>query len=104
MQKVRKGFILPSAAITISPRQIENFQELDMSPEVGDVVYGRVTRVGEHGSLENREGRFNLVTDGTCALFVYENRYSAPERRRCKIRFRFYTLGVSLDVIWEMSA
>ena len=78
MQKIRPGFILPSAVFTISPRQVKNYQKLDKSPEVGDVVYGRVTYVGEHSSLENKEGRTHMINDGNRALFIYGNRY-APD-------------------------
>jgi hypothetical protein len=78
MKKIRPGFILPSAAYTIVPRQVRSYQKLDKTPEVGDVVYGRVCYVGQHGSLENKQGRIHIASDGTRSLFVYGNRY-APD-------------------------
>lgn len=78
MKRIRPGFILPSAAYTISPKQIKQFGPSEPSPQVGDVVYGRVTYVGQHGSLENKQGRIHIIGDGTRAVFVYGNRY-APD-------------------------
>lgn len=78
MSRIRPGFILPSAAFTVSPRQIKDYQPLDEPPQVGDVIFGRVSYVGEHGSLENKEGRIHLINDGSRAVFVYGNRY-APD-------------------------
>ncbi len=78
MNKIRPGFILPSAAYTIAPRQIKQYVKRDKRPEVGDVVFGRVSYVGEHSSLENKQGRIHMIGDGSRSLFVYGNRY-APD-------------------------
>jgi len=78
MKRIRPGFILPSAAYTISPRQVKRFVPQEGVPRVGDVVYGRITHLGQHGTLENKQGRIHLATDGTRAVFVYGNRY-APD-------------------------
>ncbi len=78
MPDIRPGFILPSAAFTINPKLIKHYADLDRAPEVGDLVYGRVANLGEHGTLENKEGRIHMVTDRTRSIFVYGNRY-APD-------------------------
>lgn len=78
MQKIRPGFILPSAAFTISQRQIRSLDHSDRPPCAGDLVYGTVTYVGEHGTLENKEGRIHMIGDGSRAVFVFGNRY-APD-------------------------
>lgn len=78
MNKIRPGFILPSAAYTISSRMIQSYERLDRAPRVGDLVYGRVSYLGEHSSLENKEGRIHIITDATRAVFVFGNRY-APD-------------------------
>jgi hypothetical protein len=78
MPKIRPGFILPSAAYTIGPRLIKTFEDIDRTPEVGDLVYGRIAYLGQHGTLENKEGRIHIITDRTRAVFVYGNRY-APD-------------------------
>ena len=78
MKKIRPGYILPSAAYTISPRQVKGFDKLDRTPEVGDLIYGRVSYIGHHGSLENKEGRIHMINDGARAVFVFGNRY-APD-------------------------
>lgn len=90
MQKIRPGFILPSAAFTISPRQIKNYAKLDRSPRVGDLVLGRVVYVGEHSSLENKEGRIHMITDRTRAVFVFGNRY-APDAFEGLVPEKFMT-------------
>lgn len=78
VKKIPRGFIIPSAAITIPKRQIRFYQYLDRSPEVGDVVYGSVSRTGQHSSLENASGRIHMIQDGSKAVFVFGNRY-APD-------------------------
>jgi len=78
MKKIRPGFILPSAAYTIQLRQVKHYAKLDKPPEIGDVLFGRVSYIGEHSSLENKEGRIHMINDGTRAVFVYGNRY-APD-------------------------
>lgn len=77
-QKIDKGFILPSAALTIKNSQARFYSFLNKQPEVGDVIYGVVTRIGQHSSLENASGRIHMVHDGTKAIFVFGNRY-APD-------------------------
>ena len=78
MTKIRPGFLLPSAAITVNPKLIKQYKQLAKPPEVGDLIYGRVRYLGQHGSLENREGRIHMITDRSRAIFVFGNRY-APD-------------------------
>ena len=78
MNKIRPGFILPSGAFTIKPQQVKYYERLDRIPQVGDVLFGRVSYIGQHGSLENKEGRIHMINDGTRAVFIYGNRY-APD-------------------------
>jgi hypothetical protein len=76
MKKVPLGYISTSAAFTIPKAKFCNF--VDKKPEVGDVVYGRVTRLGQHCELENKSGRIHSINDGSKAIFVFGNRY-APD-------------------------
>jgi hypothetical protein len=78
MQKINKGFILPSGAFTIKWNQIKFHKYLDKQPEAGDLVYGIITRIGHHSSLENASGRIHIIHNGTKAVFVFGNRY-APD-------------------------
>lgn len=78
MKRINPGFILPSAALTIKTTQVKFYQYLDKQPEPGDVVYGLVSRIGEHSTLENKSGRIHIIHNGTKAVFVYGNRY-APD-------------------------
>ena len=78
MEKVDKGFILPSAALTLRRSQIKYYVPLDKFPEIGDVVYGQICRIGQHSSLENASGRIHMIHDGTKSVFVFGNRY-APD-------------------------
>ena len=78
MKKIAPGYILPSAAYTITRRQVKFYDFVDKTPEVGDVVYGRVTRLGQHSELENKSGRIHSINDGSKAIFVFGNRY-APD-------------------------
>jgi hypothetical protein len=78
VRRIGKGFILPSAALTIKNSQAKFYSFLDKRPQVGDVVYGVVTRIGQHSSLENASGRIHMIHDGTKTIFVFGNRY-APD-------------------------
>lgn len=78
MKKIAPGFILPSAALTISPRRCKLYEYTDKAPEIGDLVYGRIVRLGQHSELENQSGRIHSMNDGSRAVFVFGNRY-APD-------------------------
>jgi hypothetical protein len=78
MHKLSKGFIVPSAAFSISKKLIKGYIKSEKKPEVGDLVYGTVKSIGQHRSLENREGRIHNIYRGTTGVFVFGNRY-APD-------------------------
>lgn len=78
MKKIKRGFILPSAAFTIKGKQVRYYDALDKPPEIGDVAYGTISRIGQHSSLENASGRIHVIHNGTRAIFVFGHRY-APD-------------------------
>lgn len=78
IKEIQPGFILPSAAFTIQRKQIKRRALIEHTPQVGDLIVGKIHRIGEHFNLENKEGRLHLVNDGTRAVFVLGNRY-APD-------------------------
>lgn len=78
MKKIDKGFILPSAAITVKRKAIKYYQKMNKPPEPGDIAYGMICRLGEHSSLENVSGRIHKIYVGTKTIFVFGNRY-APD-------------------------
>jgi hypothetical protein len=78
MKKISRGFLLPSAAFTIKRSQIKFYEFSDRPPQLGDMIYGEISRIGQHSSLENPSGRIHLIHDGTKAVFVFANRY-APD-------------------------
>jgi hypothetical protein len=77
-KKIGKGFIFPSAALTIKPSQIKYYRLFDKPPQAGDLIYGVIDCIGQHSSLENASGRIHIIHDGTKAIFVFGNRY-APD-------------------------
>jgi len=78
MNRIKEGYILPSAANTIDSSQIRYYSLVDKKPEIGDLIYGTVDRVIQHVSLENKEGRIHAMHEGSRAIFVLGNRY-APD-------------------------
>jgi hypothetical protein len=78
MKKIPPGYIMPSAAYTITKKHVKFYAFMDKQPEVGDVVYGRVARIGQHSELENKSGRIHTINDGMKGIFVFGNRY-APD-------------------------
>jgi len=75
---ISAGYILPSAAFTIEPKQIKQYVFEDRVPQVGDLVYGKVILKGQHEDLENKHGRIHSLNTDTKAVFVMGNRY-APD-------------------------
>ncbi|MFT4540912.1 MAG: hypothetical protein ACI835_003372 [Planctomycetota bacterium] len=91
-KKIAPGFIHPSAAYSVPKNLIRTYALSEFSPRPGDIVYGRVSRVGFHSNLENRSGRLHTVNDGSKAVFVYGNRYApdhyeglVPDRPRTEV-------------------
>jgi hypothetical protein len=78
MKKIKSGYILPSAALTVARSRINNYAQVDKVPEAGDLVYGRIAQLVQHMALENKEGRIHAINEGTRAIFVLGNRY-APD-------------------------
>ena len=78
MNRITRGFILPSAAFVIKSNQIIFYKYFDKPPEPGDLVYGTIDRIGHHSSLENASGRIHMIHNGIKAVFVFGNRY-APD-------------------------
>jgi hypothetical protein len=78
MNKIRGGFILPSAVYTVPRSEIHSYVRVDKAPIAGDLAYGRMEYLGQHSSLENKQGRIHTVNDGARAIFVFGNRY-APD-------------------------
>ncbi len=76
--RIPPGFIHPSAAFSVRKGQIRGYRFIEKVPEPGDVVYGRISRLGFHSQLENRSGRLHVLNDGSKSIFVYGNRY-APD-------------------------
>jgi hypothetical protein len=78
MKKIKRGFILPSAAFTVKGKHVKFYDFSEKKPEPGDVVYGTINRIGQHSSLENASGRIHVIHNGSKAIFVFGNRY-APD-------------------------
>lgn len=61
MKKISPGFLLPSAAYTVKKSAIKLYAFQDRVPQVGDLVYGRIIRIGQHSGLENKNGRIHVI-------------------------------------------
>jgi len=78
MKRISPGFLIPSSAYTVGKKQIKHYDFTDKSPEVGDLVYAKVIRMGQHVEIENKEGRIHNINDGSRIIGVMGNRY-APD-------------------------
>lgn len=76
VRKITPGFILPSSAFTVNRKQVKRYVFIDKKPAAGDLVYGTISHIGEHASLENKEGRLHKLGHGSRAVFVFGNRYA----------------------------
>jgi hypothetical protein len=77
-KKIKISCIIPSSAKTISKNKISEYEFIDKKPEVGDVVYGSVLKLGQYSQIENKNGRLHTIVEGVRSLFVFGNRY-APD-------------------------
>ncbi len=79
MKKIQQNCIIPSAAYSIPRNLIKLYCDIpEKIPEMGDLVYGEVSRLGFHTSLESVSARIHTIHDRTRAVFVFGNRY-APD-------------------------
>jgi len=78
MEKIKKGIAIPSAAFTITQKSLKFYKFIEKEPQEGDVVYGMVSRIGQHSSLENKSGRIHMIHNGSLGVFVFGTRY-APD-------------------------
>ncbi len=79
MGKIAPGYFLPSAAIVVPKNRISTFEARPAHvPQVGDLVYAKVTQLGQHQTLENKQGRCHILAEGARFIGVFGNRY-APD-------------------------
>lgn len=79
MRKIQQNCIIPSAAFSVPKKRIRQFHEIpERSPRVGVLVYGEVSQLGFHRTLESVSARLHTIHDRTRAVFVFGNRY-APD-------------------------
>lgn len=79
MKKIKSKFLFPSAAFSLSKKQVRFYKEIEnYIPKVGDAVFGEIVHVGEHSSLENKSARIHMIDNGSKGVFVFGNRY-APD-------------------------
>ena len=70
--------IQPSGIYCLPRKRFQTYLPLEKPPEVGDVLYGTISYLGFHSTLENKHGRIHAINDGTRSLFVVGSRY-APD-------------------------
>lgn len=79
MEKIKAGIVFPSAAYGLTRKQVKFYQAMpERLPQVGDVIYGEITNLGEHSNLENKSARIHMIHNGSRSIFVFANRY-APD-------------------------
>lgn len=77
MKKIKQNCIIPSAAYSVPRKWIKQYSEIpDRVPQAGDLIYGEVTALGYHTSLESVSARIHTIHDRTRAVFVFGNRYA----------------------------
>ncbi|UCE07883.1 MAG: hypothetical protein JSW07_07585 [bacterium] len=80
MEKIKSNCIIPSSAFSVPKSLIKHYDtNIKKSPEVGDLVFGEVSELGYHRSLESRSARLHTINIGTRSVFVFGNRY-APDQ------------------------
>ncbi len=79
MNTIQQNCIIPSAAFSVPTKFIKRYCQLpEYIPQVGDLVYGEISSLGFHKSIESVSARIHTIHDHTRAIFVFGNRY-APD-------------------------
>ncbi len=77
MEKIKSNCIVSSSAFSVPKSLIKQYDPNNYkTPEVGDVVYGEIKKLGQHKSIESRSARVHTLNVGTRAVFVFGNRYA----------------------------
>ncbi len=78
-KKIDEGFIIPSGLNSVPKSELVYIGDYVKKPQVGDVVYCRVTTISQHVRLENKQGRIHDLYKGSEFIGVFGNRY-APDQ------------------------
>ena len=79
MKKIRQNCIIPSAAFSVPKKLIRQFDYFpERVPQMGDLMFGEVSQLGFHTTLESTSARIHMIHGRTRAVFVFGNRY-APD-------------------------
>lgn len=79
MKKIRQNCIIPSAAFSVPKKLIRQYDYFpERAPRMGDLMFGEVSQLGFHTTLESTSARIHIIHGRTRAVFVFGNRY-APD-------------------------
>ncbi|MGB2929491.1 MAG: hypothetical protein WBB70_11305 [Desulfobacterales bacterium] len=80
MNKIKAKCIVPSSAFSVPKSKIKQYDtSIKKEPEVGDLIFGEISEIGHHKSVESRSARLHTINIGTLSIFVFGNRY-APDQ------------------------
>ncbi|MDY6880971.1 MAG: hypothetical protein SV686_12050, partial [Thermodesulfobacteriota bacterium] len=80
MNKLKHNCIVPSAAFSVSKSLIKQYDtSITKKPEVGDLIFGEIDKIGHHKRIESRSARLHTLNIGTRSVFVFGNRYSPDQ-------------------------
>jgi len=86
--KIKRLNIIPSSMPGVNKRNVLYYKVDNKKPELGDVIYGEVDRIGQHQSIENKNGRIHKIYSGDRLIFAFGNRY-APDYYEALIPDKF---------------
>ena len=96
MKRIQQNCIIPSAAFSVPAKRIKRFAKMpERPPRVGDLIYGEVSLLGFHKTIESTSARIHIIHDRTRAVFVLGNRY-APDHYEGLVPEQ---LGDTLDML-----
>lgn len=76
---IEEGYIIPSGLYSVPKSSFRYIGPYEEKPQVGDVVYCRVSKISQHNRLENKQGRIHNLYEGSEFIGVFGNRY-APDQ------------------------
>lgn len=78
MNKIKKNGIIGSVCKAVPSNKLRFYKEVCKTPEIGDIVYGEVSLLGQHKTIESCGARIHQIQESTRVVLVFGNRY-APD-------------------------
>jgi len=77
VKRIKQSYVMSSSAFSVPRKCIRQFRFIpEHKPQIGDLVYGEVSKLGFHTTLESTSARIHTIHERSRAVFTFGNRYA----------------------------